>query len=260
MPTVSEAIEFLRDQRLRQSSLFAASEGQYVLSFLGTTSSRGLSPTLSVHRLDSLEPLNQGTSFRIVLTGELPREPQQGESVTLSITDWPRFRGYQLKTDAAAGASLIEKLGPGRFALRASQVFTVHHSPNTVQMFEQIPVAEVLEAARVAPAVVLGIGPQVNISPRFIMAFEERDGKLALFHGDGEANKTWINLQQNTATARVVSDYQEQRGLIFEGPCRQVTQAEAPEAVGELLKHFGRVGYGPPARVYRQQVSRIAAF
>ena len=260
MPTVETAVAFLEKERVLQEPSFAASEGHYVLSFLGTTSARGITPSLSLHRLIGLKPTEAG--FTVELAGQLPRPPFAGESVTVSLTDWLRYRGYQLKTAAVDGGGpgpLHHAASPDRFSLQASQVYTVHHSPNEVHMFETVPVEDVLETARAVPVAVVGVGTAANISPRFLTCFEVVDGTLALFHGDGAANKTWMNLQQNTAASRIAFDLEDQTGFLFEGPCEEISSADAPQAHREVQVHHLRMGYGPPSRVYRQLVRRIAA-
>jgi len=257
MATIAEAVEFLEQQRVLQASAFAPSQGHYVLTFLGTSSARGLTPALSMHRLLGLTPIDRG--FRVELRGELQRRPFPGEVVTVSLTDWERYRGYQLKTEAQGGADPGPAVAEAAVALRVVQAFTVHHTPNTVHMFERIPVEDVLETARVARWAVAGVGPMANISPRFLTAFSVQEGTLALFHGDGEANKTWMNLQQNSEAARIAFDLADGRGFLFEGPCEELAPGDAPEAFQEVQTHHLRMGYGPPSRVYRQRVRRIAA-
>jgi len=261
MSNVEGAVEFLERQRSVQSSFFAASQGQFALSFLGTSSTRGIAVALSLHPLLGLERV-AGGPLRVELQGELQRGAFAGESVTISLTDWERFRGYQLKTETAVSDEdprLCEALGAGRLALTASQVFTVHHTPNTVHMFETIPVEDVVETARVARWAVVGVGTAANVSPRFLTSFEVNDGVLALFHGDGHFNKTWMNLQQNTDASHLVFDRADGTGYLFEGRCEEITADAAPRAYAETQLHYPRLGYGPPARVYRQLVRRLTA-
>ncbi len=260
MPSIDEAIGFLESQRVRQSPLFAPSQGRFVLSFLGTTSARGVVPVLTVHELGTITPTGS-SSCRIQLAGAPPRDPARGESITVSVTDWPAYRGYQLKTQpcGAAAARLVERPSAERFELHSTQVFTVHHTPNTVHMFEDVPFAEVEETARKVRRAVVGIGPLVNISPRFIICWEVRDGALSLFHGDGEANKTWMNLQQNASAASAVFDYETGQSMVFEGQCREIARPDYQAIFDELCHHYVRIGYGLPSRVYRLLVNRITA-
>jgi hypothetical protein len=257
---VEDAVAFLVGQRARQSGLFAPSQGQFVLAFLGTTNARGIAPALTVHPISHVTRTGD-SACRIELVGDLAREPSRGESVTISLTDWPAYRGYQLKTQPVSGgrASIIEHLAPGKFALEASQVFTVHHTPNTVRVFETVPFEDLERTARAARRAVVGVGPMVNISPRFIICADVRDGVLSLFHGDGEANKTWMNLQQNALAAHIVHDHEDGRSVLFEGPCEQVARTDFPEIIDELCKHYVRIGYGLPSRIYRLVARRIAA-
>lgn len=257
---VDEAVAFLAGQRLRQSTLFAPSQGQFVLAFLGTTNARGVAPALTVHPISRVTQTGS-SACSIELVGDLAREPSRGESVTISLTDWPAYRGYQLKTQPASGAraSVIEHSAPGKITIHASQVFTVHHTPNTVRVFENVPFEDIERTARAAHRAVVGVGPMVNISPRFIICFEVRDGVLGLFHGDGEANKTWMNLQQNALAAHIVHDHEDGRSVRFEGPCEQVAHTDFPEIVDELCKHYVRIGYGLPSRIYRLVARHIAA-
>jgi hypothetical protein len=181
-------------------------------------------------------------------------------SIPVGVTDGPKNRGYPHKTAPAPGAApLVEHPGPGWVAIVAAQVFTVHHSPNTVHMFENVPLAEVEETARVVRRAVLGVGPRVNISPRFVICWEIDGGELALFHGDGEANKTWMNLSQNDAATHAIHDHQTGEALILEGSCREIARAQHPAMYDELCQHYVRIGYGLPSRVYRFQVGRVAA-
>ena len=259
-PTVSEATAFLEEQLVRQSPLFAVSQGQLVLSFVGTSSTRGLAPSLSVHGLAKIAPTAGGEGLEVELTGPAPRQPDAGECVAISLTDWPKFRGYQLKTPAASGQTpLFAPRAGGRVGVQTSQVFTVHHSPHELHMFETIPVGEVLETAGVVPAVVVGVGGMANISPRFILGWEEQDGVLALIHGDGHRNKTWMNLQQNSVVSRVVFDRERGKGFSFEGPCQVIGESDAPRIFAAMVSRYERMGYGPPARVYRQIVAQLAA-
>jgi len=257
MPSTADAVTFLERQREVQRAAFTASEGNLVLGFLGTTSARGTCAALSLHPLLGLEP--SGGSFRLRLRGPLARAPHAGESVAVSLTDWERFRGYQLKTSSAHGPA--ERAGdappPGETALQATQVFTVHHTPNTVHMFETIPADDVMETGRVARWAVAGVGPMVNLSPRFLTAFEVVDGALWLFHGEGHTNKTWINLQQNSATSTLVFDRADGTGLVFEGRAEVISAPQAPRSWAETQTRYARLGYGPPASVYRQLVRRI---
>lgn len=259
MTTIDEALQFLEWQRVRQSPTFAPSQGQFVLSFLGTTCARGVAPVLTVHELCAIAAAGP-RSCRLELAGDLAREPARGESIAVSVTDWPGYRGYQLKTAPASGTTpLVERRRPGHVEVVASQVFTVHHSPNTVHMFENVPLAEVQDTLKVVRRAVLGVGPMVNISPRFVICWEVKDGTLALFHGDGEANKTWMNLQQNDNATHAIYDHESGRSLILEGPCREIARAQHPGMYDELCHHFVRIGYGLPSRVYRFQVGRIAS-
>lgn len=259
MPSIDDAVAFLESQRVRQSPTFAPSQGRFVLSFLGTTNARGVAPALTVHELFGVAPVGP-KACRLDLSGDVRREPARGESITVSVTDWPRYRGYQLKTAPATGAApLVERPRAGRVAIVAAQVFTVHHSPNTVHMFEDVPLAEVEETVRVVRRVVVGVGPMVNISPRFVICWEVRNGVLSLFHGDGEANKTWMNLSQNDTATHAIHDQETGEALTLEGTCREVARAQHPERYDELCHHYVRIGYGLPSRVYRFQVGRVAA-
>ena len=72
--------------------------------------------------------------------------------------------------------------------------------------FERVPVSDVLDSVSGVPYALLGVGPQVNLSPRFDWHAEKRDGRLVTFHGEGLPLKTWLNLKTNRLVTRALID------------------------------------------------------
>ena len=95
---------------------------------------------------------------------------------------------------------------------------------------ERVPVDEVLGAVGKVPFALLGVGPSVNLSPRFNWHTEVRDGRLVLFHGDGLPLKTYLNLKSNPRVVRVLLDPVSFGGWLLEGPVEEYEARQEPVA------------------------------
>jgi len=247
-------VAFLEEQRTKHASHFPDLKVEALLSFMGTTSQPGTHAACSVHRLRGVERGPTPRDLRITLAGPLPRGPGRGECVTVHVTRVARFQGYQVKTRALVGGAreteLVEE-GPGGVVVKGNQIFTVHHSPYTLQFFENVPFEEVLEVAEGLPFALVAVGETANLSPRFVFHREERDGKLALFHGDGLALKTYMNVRVNRNETRIVLDLDDYSGWALRGTVEEFQPHQHPEAHEKICQGFTAGNWGKPSRVFR---------
>jgi hypothetical protein len=78
-----------------------------------------------------------------------------------------------------------------------------------------------------------------------------RDGRVALFHGDGLALKTAMNLRTNAQETRVVLDLDQPGGWQLRGTVEPVREREHPVAWEKVHAGFASGGWGRPSKVYR---------
>ncbi|HEY7724435.1 MAG TPA: hypothetical protein VH880_03825 [Anaeromyxobacteraceae bacterium] len=246
-------LQFLEEQKARQASHFPSQKYEKVLSFMGTTSLAGTHAAVGVSSVHRLEAAG-ARELRVHLEGELPRPPGRGECVTVHITDVDRYLGFQIKTRALvspdASAELAEPR-PGGVVLHGTQIFTVHHSPYTMKFFERIPHDEVLQTVGAVPVALVAVGETANLSPRFIFHHEERLGRLALYHGDGLALKTYMNLKSNRQETRLVLDLDAWTGFALKGTVEEFQPHQHPEAYDRICQGFAAGNWGKPSRVFR---------
>jgi hypothetical protein len=247
-------LAFLEEQKAKQSAHFPGFAVGQVLSFMATTSLPGSHATCSVHRLRRVEPGPGPRDLRVVLTGPLPRSPLFGECVSVHLTKVARYQGYQVKTRALAGdareTDLVEAAEDG-LRVKGAHIFTVHHSPYTLKFFESVPYEEVLDTVAGVPCALLALGENANLSPRFVFHHEVKDGKAVLFHGDGLALKTYMNVRVNRSETRLVLDLDDYSGWSLRGTVEEFAPHQHPEAYERICNGFTAGGWGKPSRVFR---------
>jgi hypothetical protein len=245
-------LEFFAAQGPKQAPRFPTVKADKVLSFMGTTSRPGSWARLSVHRVLGLEAGPSERDLRVRLAGELPLRPEPGECLTVHLTRLERYQGYQVKTRPLEGdlAALVEP-AEGGIAVKGSHLYTVHHSPYTLEFFERIPLEEVRDLVAGVRHAVVGVGATANVSPRFVFHHEVRGGRLALFHGDGLALKTYMNLKVNRQETRLVVDLDDWRGWVLRGTVEEIAPASAPVAYEKVVAGFAAGSWSRPSRVFR---------
>jgi len=249
---VEQVVAFMEAQRPLQAARFPTVVAPKVLAFMGTTSRPGTFAGVSVHRIRGVDPGPSAPELSLRLAGPLPRPPAAGECLSVHVTRLEQYLGYQLKTRPVAEGVEPPLVQEGDALLvRGSQLFTVHHSPYTLRFFESIPFDEVRELVAGASHALVAVGETANLSPRFVFHHEVVDGRLALFHGDGLALKTYMNLRQNPQETRLLLDLDGWRGFALRGTVRELREAEHPAARERLLAGFASAGWGQPSRCFR---------
>jgi len=249
---VERVLAFIEGQRPLQASRFPTVSAPKVLGFMGTTSRPGTFAHVSVHRVRGLDPGPTARELSVRLAGPLPRRPRQGECLSVHLTRLEQYQGYQLKTRPLDGdeAALLTQDGD-LLTVKGSQLFTVHHSPYTLRFFESVPLEEVKDLVGGLGHALCAVGETANLSPRFVFHQEVKDGRLALFHGDGLALKTYMNLKLNQQETRLLLDLDEWRGWRLRGTVREFRAAEHPVAHELVLAGFASGGWGKPSRCFR---------
>jgi hypothetical protein len=247
-------LAFLEEQKAKQASHFPTVKAVKVLSFVGTTSLAGSYAAVSVNRLRSVERGPTGRELRIALTGPIVRRPQRGECLTVHMTRVEQYQGYQVKTKplATAGAEgeVIEEIGDA-LVVKGAQIFTVHHSPYTLKFFENVPFEDLKETVGDVRYALVGIGETANLSPRFIFHHEVEGGRVALYHGDGLALKTYMNLKANRHASVAVLDLDTFEGFLLRGVVEEFAPHQHPEAYERICEGFSSGSWGKPSRVFR---------
>jgi hypothetical protein len=227
---VRPLVEFLDAQRTRQAAHFATVKYPKVLSFMGTTSQPGTHATVAILPITRLEPGASPSEMRVHLRGRLPREVARGECVTVHVDKIPQYQGYQIKTRPLTASVTVDQLLHSQgddLIVEGRQIYTVHHSP------------------------LVGMGETANISPRFIFHSETKLERLVLFHGDGLALKTYMNLKQNRQETRIVVDLDTFEGYAIEGTVEEFAPHQHPEAYDRICQGFAAGNWGRPSRVFR---------
>ena len=257
-------LAFLGEQKTRQSAFFPTVKHDKVLSFMATTGQPGTSGAVSIHRVRALDPGPTARELRVRLAGTLARAPGYGDCVTVHLTRAEHYQGFQVKTRTrAAGVAASELVQPAEDELlvKGTSVFTVHHSPYTLKFFEVVPVEEVLETVGPVRHALVCVGPSANVSPRFVFHQEQREGRLFLYHGDGLALKTYMNLKSNPRETRLVVDLETYQGWTARGTVEEFAPHQHPEAYDKICRGFTAGGWGKPSRVFRlavEELGRIA--
>lgn len=231
------------------------------LTFLATTGAPQTAPAVGLARVLALGPGEAPADVEVRLAGALPRALRVGENVTVSISRYEQFRGYQVKTSPlrahGAEAELVSRTPAGELMVHAHQAYTTHHGPYELRFFERIPFDEVRATVGACRHAVLAIGPQANISPRFVWHHELKLGRLVTYHGDGVMMKTYRNLTVNAASARLAFDFERLTGFALHGPCTEVSPDDHPEGWQKTCAGFTALGFGKPSRLFRHEAERI---
>ncbi len=221
---------------------------------MGTTSAPGTFASCSIHPLRAIERGAAPRELRISLGGTLPRPPAPGECVTVHMTRVERYQGYQVKTRALVAGTFerdLLEVAPGGIVVKGAQIYTVHHSPYTLQFFESVPFEEVDETLSGLGHALVAVGETANLSPRFVFHREVKDGKVTLFHGDGLALKTYMNVRQNRSETRLVLDLDDFTGFALRGTVEEFAPHQHPEAFEAICQGFQAGGWGKPSRVFK---------
>jgi hypothetical protein len=247
-------LQFLERQKPKHAARFPTLHADQILSFMGTTSLPDTHASCSVHPLRGLARGGGPRELRVDLGGTLPRLPVRGESLSVHMTRVERYQGYQVKTRALAQpgqeATLLEPTGGG-FVARGEHIYTVHHSPYTLQFFEQVPLDEVTETLAGLRFALVAVGETANLSPRFVFHHEVKDRNVLLFHGDGLALKTYMNVRRNRCETRLVIDLDDFTGWAVRGTVEEFAPHQHPEAYERICQGFRAGGWGKPSRVFR---------
>jgi hypothetical protein len=257
-------LAFLGEQRKRHAAHFPGLAAEKVLAFMGTTSRPGAFAACSVHPLVRLERGASAQDLRVVLAGALPRAPRPGECLSVHLTRVERYQGFQVKTrplGAGASATDLVEAGPDGLVVKGAQIYTVHHSPYTLRFFESVPYEDVADLAAGVRCALVALGETANLSPRFVFHHEVKDGKLLLFHGDGLALKTYMNVRVNRSETRLVLDLDDDTGWSLRGTVEEFAPHQHPEAYERICHGFTAGSWGRPSRVFRfspESFERIA--
>ncbi len=247
-------LAFLDEQKVKQAPHFPGLAAEKVLAFMGTTSLPGSYAACSVNRLVRIERGGAPHDLRIVLGGALPRAPRRGECLSVHMTRVERYQGYQVKTrPLAPGASEADlaETGPDGLVVKGAQIYTVHHSPYTLKFFETVPFEDVAETVGDLRCALVAVGETANLSPRFVFHREVKDGKVLLFHGDGLALKTYMNVRVNRSETRLVLDLDDYSGFAVRGTVEEFAPHQHPEAYERICQGFTAGSWGRPSRVFR---------
>jgi hypothetical protein len=181
--------------------------------------------------------------------------------VTVHLTRLEQYQGYQVKTRAlgpgVAGTDLMER-SEGGTVVKGAQIYTVHHSPYTLKFFESVPYEELQAIVGDVKFALAAIGETANLSPRFVFHHEVEGERLALYHGDGLALKTYMNVKANKLETRLVLDLDDFSGFVLEGAVEEFQPHQHPEAYERICAGFSAGSWGMPSRVFRFVPERIA--
>jgi len=170
------------------------------------------------------------------------------------MTRVERYQGFQVKSRALGQGTVEKELfepTAGGLMVKGAQLYTVHHSPYTLQFFENVPFEEVAETLSGLSHALVAVGETANLSPRFVFHHEVKDGKVTLFHGDGLALKTYMNIRQNRSETRLVLDLEDFTGFALRGTVEEFAPQQHPEAFERICQGFQAGGWGKPSRVFR---------
>jgi hypothetical protein len=247
-----QLLAFLEEQRAKQAPHFPTVVFDKVLSFMGTTSLAGTHAAVAVCPVLGLEPVGE-KELKVLLRGPLPRVPTRGECLSVHLTHVERYQGFQVKTSpiVAGDASALYETRGDELSVHGKQIFTVHHSPYTMKFFEQIPFEEVRETVGAVRYALVAVGEQANLSPRFIFHADAQQGRLVLYHGDGLALKTYMNLKTNRQETRLVLDLDDFSGYALRGTVEEFQPHQHPEAYEKICQGFSAGSWGKPSRAFR---------
>jgi len=251
---LQQLVAFLAEQRAKQAPRFPTVRYDKVLGFMGTTSLAGSYAAVGICPVIRLDPAEHEKELHVRLRGSLPRLPTRGECVTVHLTRVEQYQGFQVKTRPLASAEALDTLLESRgdeLVVHGSQIFTVHHSPYTMKFFEQIPFEEVEETVGGVRHALVAVGEHANLSPRWIFHSEVKGGRLALYHGDGLALKTYMNLKTNRQETRLILDLEDFTGYALRGTVEEYQPHQYPEAYEKTCQGFTAGSWGKPSRTFR---------
>ncbi len=257
---VSTLLDFLDTQRVKQAPHFPTVKFDKVLTFMGTTSLPGTHASVAVLPVQRLEAGAAPSEMRVHLRGRLPRTLARNECITVHVDKLEQYQGYQIKSRALAGAGSEEQVfhaGADELVVEGRQIYTVHHSPYTMKFFEQIPFDEVEQTVGSVKYAFVGMGETANISPRFVFHHETKLDRLHLFHGDGLALKTYMNLKVNRQETRIVVDLDTFEGWALQGTVEEFAPHQHPMAYDRICQGFAAGNWGRPSRVFRFVADRF---
>ncbi len=263
---VSTLLEFLDAQRVKQAPHFPTVKFEKVLSFMGTTGLPGTHAALAILPVRKLEAGAGPSEMRVHLRGRLPRPLARNECITVHVDRIEQYQGYQIKSrplPAAGSEAQVYTATGDDLVVEGRQIYTVHHSPYTMKFFEQIPFDEVQQTIGSVKVAFVGLGESANISPRFVFHHEVKLDKLNLFHGDGLALKTYMNLKHNRQETRLVVDLDTFEGWALQGTVEEFAPHQHPTAYDRICQGFAAGNWGRPSRVFRfvaDRYERIAPF
>jgi len=251
---IKSLMEFVETQKGRQASHFPTVKFEKLLTFMATTSQPGTHAAVAVLPVVRLEPGAGPSDMRVHLRGALPRPPARNECVSVHVDRLEQYQGYQIKTKALASPGIEDqlfRLTGNDLVVEGRQIYTVHHSPYTMKFFEQIPYEEVQQVVGGVKFAFVAVGETANISPRFVFHSETKLDRPVLFHGDGLALKTYMNLKQNRQETRIVVDLDSFDGWALRGTVEEFAPHQHPEAYDRICQGFASGNWGRPSRVFR---------
>jgi hypothetical protein len=251
---VRTLLDFLDSQRANQASHFPTVKFDKVLSFMCTTSLPGTHAAVAILPVARLEAGGAPSEMRVHLRGRLPRPLARNECVTVHVDRLEQYQGYQIKTRPLASAGSEDQLfraSGDDLVVEGRQIYTVHHSPYTMKFFEQIPYEEVEQTVGSVKFAFVGLGETANISPRFVFHHETKLDRLHLFHGDGLALKTYMNLKVNRQETRIIVDLDTFQGYALQGTVEEFAPHQHPAAFDRICQGFAAGNWGRPSRVFR---------
>lgn len=253
-------LALLAAQRKSQATLLPQFGSDKVVSFMATSAAPGATPAVAIRGIATISPGASGSELDVELRGALPRPPERGECVAIAATDVREFRGFQMKTHALVDPSFSSRLheaAAGGARVHAAQVFTIQQGPKSADFFEKVPLRELTATVEQARYALVAVGEQANLSPRWILHHEVRDGALELFSGDAYWSKTWLNVRRNPREVRLVLDPDTGAGYALEGGSIEFTAEEHPAAAARIQDMFARLGVKKIARMTRLRAERI---
>ncbi len=247
MNSARDLFAYLQTLMTRHTRYFGA-KPERLLTFVGTTSRPGSTADLCARPIVSVQS-DGADGVDVVIQGQLPRELQMQERLTVSIANLSKFTGFQFKTRELSPAVREHQLfqTEGRQTrIHARFVYTVHESPNTKAFFDRVPMAEITREIKGTRYALVGIGCNVNISPRFAWQVDSDPDAVRLYWGDGYLNKTAANFAKNQSLSVLAVDLGSFDGVLLRGEGRACVAEERTVAYAAVLEGFRSGNWGEP--------------
>ncbi len=260
MKQLDPALALLATQRKSQSALLPQFGPDKIVSFMATSAAPGVPPAVAIRGIASVSTGASGPELEVALRGKLPRAPERGECIAVAATAIEDFRGFQMKTHALVDPAFSSRLhgeAAGGARIHAAQVFTIQQGPKSADFFEKVPLEDLTASVARAGYAIVAVGEQANVSPRWILHHEVRDGALELFSGDAFWSKTWLNVRRNPREVRLVLDPETGTGFAMEGVSTEFAAEEHPVGAARIQEMFARIGVRKIARMTRLRVERL---